>query len=45
MPSYKLTYFDGRGRPEPIRMIFALAGVKYDDIRLSDEDWEELKAS
>ena len=42
---YKLTYFEARGLAEPIRMIFALAGVKFDDIRLCDDDWEELKAS
>jgi glutathione S-transferase len=29
----KLTYFNGRGRAEIIRLIFALAGVEYEDIR------------
>ena len=37
--SYKLYYFDARGRGEPIRIILAQAGVKYEDIRFSKEDW------
>nr|XP_054773565.1 broad substrate specificity ATP-binding cassette transporter ABCG2-like [Lytechinus pictus] len=36
MSTYKLTYFDGRARGEPARMLFALAGQKYEDIRLLD---------
>ena len=45
MPTYKLTYFDVRSHAEPIRMIFALAGVQYEDIRLCDDEWDDLKAS
>ncbi len=29
----KLYYFDGRGLAEPLRIIFAVGGVKYEDIR------------
>uniref|UniRef100_A0A1I7T6Q1 glutathione transferase n=1 Tax=Caenorhabditis tropicalis TaxID=1561998 RepID=A0A1I7T6Q1_9PELO len=45
MVSYKLTYFDGRGAGEICRQIFAFAGQKYEDERLSDEQWAEYKAA
>ena len=35
MPSYKLTYFDIRGLAEPARIMFAVAQVPYEDVRLS----------
>jgi len=41
--SYKLTYFDIKGRGEPIRMIFALAKVKFTDVRIQFADWPALK--
>ncbi|XP_072167883.1 S-crystallin SL11-like [Diadema setosum] len=34
MPSYKLTYFDARGRVEIARLLFALKGVEFEDVRL-----------
>lgn len=43
MPSYKLNYFNGRGRGEIIRLIFAAADAKYEDNRVRFEDWEALK--
>ena len=43
MTQYKLTYFNGRGRAEVIRLIFAQAGVKYEDHRIAKEDWAGLK--
>ena len=45
MPAYKLTYFDLRARAECARQIFAQAGVKYEDIRVSREDWANMKTS
>ena len=45
MPSYKLTYFDARGRGEISRMVLAAAGQKYEDDRVKSEDWPKLKPS
>ena len=45
MPSYKLTYFDARGRGEIARMVLAAAGQKYENVRVSFEDWPALKPS
>ncbi|XP_072038015.1 hematopoietic prostaglandin D synthase-like [Amphiura filiformis] len=45
MPSYKLTYFNGRGRGENARMMFAAAGVPYEDNRIEFKDWPQMKAS
>ncbi|XP_076272492.1 glutathione S-transferase-like isoform X3 [Rhynchophorus ferrugineus] len=41
--SYKLQYFDVPGRAEHIRYIFAYAGVDFDDVRVSKDQWPELK--
>jgi len=35
-PTYKLSYFNGRGRAEIARIILAEAGVEYEDDRVSD---------
>jgi len=43
MPSYKLTYFNLRGRAEVARWILAYAGVEYEDNRITKEDWPALK--
>jgi len=39
----KMTYFDGRGRGEILRLIMAKGGVKHDDVRLTFEQWPEFK--
>jgi len=44
MPSYKLYYFNGRGRAEVARLIFAAAGQQYEDIRYTSEQWPAHKA-
>jgi len=44
MVHYKLTYFNSRGRAEHIRLLFALAGVEYEDVRLDHgENWQAFK--
>jgi hypothetical protein len=43
MPEYKLTYFNGRGRAELTRLVFAAAGEKYEDERVTD--WPKQKES
>ncbi|CAF0717788.1 unnamed protein product [Brachionus calyciflorus] len=43
MAEYKLHYFNARGRAEIIRLIFAAAGQKYEDIRFEREQWPEYK--
>lgn len=45
MGKYKLVYFDGRGRGEVSRLLFAQAGVAYEDKRLTREEWAEHKKS
>lgn len=47
--TYKLTYFDLKARAEPTRLVFAYAGVDYEDIRISwenqAEEWTPVKNS
>lgn len=44
MPTYKLIYFQGRGRGEITRFIFKQAGIDFEDVRVSfGDDWKELK--
>jgi hypothetical protein len=38
MPEYKLTYYDIKGLGEPVRYIFAVAGVDYEDYRIHKDD-------
>jgi glutathione S-transferase len=39
MPAYKLTYFEFRARGEVPRLLFAAAGVDYEDIRHDYTNW------
>ncbi|GMR37926.1 hypothetical protein PMAYCL1PPCAC_08125 [Pristionchus mayeri] len=43
MPHYKLTYFELRARGEPIRMMFNIAGIPFEDERIPMADWAEVK--
>lgn len=38
-------YFEGRGRGEIARYVFALAGVSYEDRRIGKDEWMRLKPS
>nr|P18426.1 RecName: Full=S-crystallin SL11; AltName: Full=Major lens polypeptide [Nototodarus sloanii]AAA63411.1 major lens polypeptide [Nototodarus sloanii] len=43
MPSYTLYYFNGRGRAEICRMLFAVASVQYQDKRIELAEWTQFK--
>jgi hypothetical protein len=42
---YKLTYFNMKALAEPIRLILALGGVEYEDVRIERSQWPEIKQS
>ena len=42
--SYRLIYFNGRGRAEVSRLIFATVGQKFEDVRIEMNDWPTLKS-
>jgi glutathione S-transferase len=44
MSSYRLYYFNVRGRAEVSRLIFAAVGQKFEDIRYSQNEWPLHKA-
>merc|ERR1712142_946467 len=43
MPNYTLHYFNGRGRAEILRMMMAMAGVKFMDKRYEFSDWDRCR--
>ena len=43
MPSYKLTYFDARGRAEVTRYLLKMNDVAFEDVRVNGEKWQDLK--
>jgi glutathione S-transferase len=44
-PTLKLVYFDITGRAEPARLMFAYKNVKYEDKRVTQEEWKTMKPS
>lgn len=44
MVQYKLTYFDVRGLAETSRCILNYAGVPFEDVRMSHEEWPAMKS-
>nr|BAN20506.1 glutathionetransferase [Riptortus pedestris] len=45
MTDYKLTYFDLKGRAEPIRYILSYMGKKFEDDRIPVYKWSQIKDS
>lgn len=43
-PSYKVTYFNGKGNGQIIRLALAAAGKEFVDERLTGEEWGKRKA-
>lgn len=43
MPQLKLSYFDGPGRAEPIRVALRMAGLPFEDERLNHQQFVEKK--
>jgi len=43
MPSYKIIYFNGKGRAELSRLILTAAGEKFEDSRIDFGTWGTLK--
>jgi len=41
--TYKLHYFNGRGRAEVIRLALVAGGQKFEDIRIEMETWHKIK--
>jgi glutathione S-transferase len=38
-----ITYFDIRGRAEPVRLLLEETGVAYEDLRITSAEWPQLK--
>ncbi|XP_045176483.2 glutathione S-transferase 1-like [Mercenaria mercenaria] len=43
MATYKVSYFQGKGTGEIIRLVLVAAGEKFEDERLSRDDWLKVK--
>ena len=39
MPKFKLYYFDGYGRTEPLRILLGKHNCDYEDVRVGLQDW------
>lgn len=45
MGKFKLLYFAGKGRGQPIRLLLHIAGVDFDDVKVTLKEWKDIKAS
>jgi len=45
MTKVKLTYFDGRGRAECIRILLKIGKVDFEDVRVTFSEWPKVKPS
>lgn len=45
MGKFKLFYFASKGRGQPIRLLLHIAGVEFDDVKVTLEEWKDIKAS
>nr|XP_012217369.1 PREDICTED: uncharacterized protein LOC105669156 [Linepithema humile] len=43
MPTYKVTYFNITGLGEPIRYLLSQSGIKFEDVRLTFDEWPKHK--
>ena len=43
MPTYRVSYFQSRGRAEVMRQILEYSGQKYEDRRFEQKAWEKVK--
>ncbi len=43
MPNFKLHYFGVSARGELIRLLFAVSGIDFEDVRINLEEWSALK--
>jgi len=43
--SYKVHYFNARGRAEPIRLVLVAANQKFEDVRIEQADWPKVKGT
>ncbi|XP_033744649.1 glutathione S-transferase 1-like [Pecten maximus] len=42
---WKVTYFNGRGRAESIRIVLTEAGMSFEDVRINKEEWDAMRES
>ncbi|XP_070548519.1 S-crystallin SL11-like [Ptychodera flava] len=40
MPKHRVIYFNARGGAEPSRLVLSAAGVDFEDVRFTREEWE-----
>lgn len=45
MGKFKLLYFASKGRGQPIRLLLHIAGVDFDDVKVTLKEWKDIKAS